>query len=145
MIKPDGVQRGLVGKIIARFEEKGLKLEALKFLRPSECLLHQHYAEHQGKSFFEPLVKYIQSGPVVPMVWQGPDAVKIARTLIGSTNPSQSPPGTIRGDMAVQTQKNLIHGSDSVTSAEREIDLWFDNKELIGWDRDGDKWVLESA
>lgn len=143
MIKPDGVQRGLVGSIISRFEQKGLKLVGLKFMHASECLLRQHYAEHEGRPFFEPLVKYVQSGPVVAMVLEGPDAIKVGRLLIGTTDPSKSPPGTIRGDLALQTRKNLIHGSDSSESAQREIELWFGQRELVGWEKDSDKWLLE--
>ncbi|KAG5865027.1 hypothetical protein JTB14_005348 [Gonioctena quinquepunctata] len=128
MIKPDGVQRGLVGKIIKKLEQKGFKLVALKFVWPSEALLQKHYADLSSKPFFPGLVKYMSSGPVVPMVWGGLDVVKT-----GATNPADSAPGTYRGDLCIQVGRNICHGSDAVESAKKEIDLWFIEKELVGW------------
>ncbi|KAG5639588.1 Nucleoside diphosphate kinase B [Sphagnurus paluster] len=125
MIKPDGVQRGLVGKIIQRFEERGFKLTALKLVQATEAHLEQHYADLKGKGFFPGLIKYMASGPVVAMVWEGLDAVKTGRVMLGATNPLQSPVGSIRGDYCLAVGRNICHGSDSVESAEKEIGLWF--------------------
>ncbi|XP_060519556.1 nucleoside diphosphate kinase-like [Cylas formicarius] len=143
MVKPDGVQRGLVGRLIARFEDKGFKLVAMKYTWASECLLRNHYAELADKAFFANLIEYVGSGPVVPMVWEGPGVVKMGRRLIGATNPSESAPGTIRGDFGLQSGRNLIHGSDSIVSAEREIDLWFDADEIVGWKSSLENWFYE--
>ncbi|KAF2893606.1 hypothetical protein ILUMI_12569 [Ignelater luminosus] len=143
MVKPDGVQRGLVGKIIKRFEQKGFKLVALKFMWPSEELLKKHYADLAGKPFFPGLVKYMNSGPVVPMVWEGLGAVKTGRVLLGQTNPADSAPGTIRGDLCIQVGRNIVHGSDAVESAKKEIDLWFTEKELVSWQPASECWVYE--
>ncbi|XP_022918251.1 nucleoside diphosphate kinase [Onthophagus taurus] len=143
MVKPDGVQRGLVGKIIKRFEEKGFKLVALKFTWPSEELLKKHYADLASRPFFPGLVKYMSSGPVVPMVWEGLNAVKTGRVMLGATNPADSAPGTIRGDLCIQVGRNIIHGSDSVESAQKEIGLWFTEKEVIGWTPATTTWVYE--
>ncbi|XP_022175719.1 nucleoside diphosphate kinase-like isoform X1 [Myzus persicae] len=143
MIKPDGVQRGLVGKIIKRFETKGFKLVAMKFLWPSEELLKKHYADLSSKAFFPGLIKYMASGPVVPMVWEGLDAVKTGRFILGATDPKNSNPGTIRGDLCIQVGRNIIHGSDAVESANKEIALWFSEKEVVPWTKDIDSWVYE--
>ncbi|KAG5889672.1 hypothetical protein JTB14_007812 [Gonioctena quinquepunctata] len=143
MIKPDGVQRGLVGKIIKKFEQKGFKLVALKFVWPSEALLQKHYADLSSKPFFPGLVKYMSSGPVVPMVWEGLNVVKTGRVLLGATNPADSAPGTIRGDLCIQVGRNICHGSDAVESAKKEIDLWFTEKELVGWTPAAESWVYE--
>lgn len=143
MIKPDAVQRGLVGTIIERFEKKGFKLIALKFMWPSEQLLEQHYSDLSSKPFFPGLVKYMSSGPVVPMVWEGLNVVKTGRQMLGATNPADSLPGTIRGDLCIQVGRNIIHGSDSVESANKEIALWFTEKELIGWTPAAENWVYE--
>jgi len=143
MVKPDGVQRGLVGKIIKRFEEKGFKLVALKFSWPSEELLKKHYAELAGRPFFPGLVKYMSSGPVVPMVWEGLNVVKTGRFMLGATDPKDSNPGTIRGDLCIQVGRNIIHGSDSVESAKKEIDLWFESKEVIDWQPACEAWIYE--
>merc|ERR1712063_236045 len=126
MIKPDGVQRGLVGDIIKRFEQKGFKLVALKFLQPSEELLKQHYADLSERKFFPGLVAYMASAPVVAMVWEGLNVVKTGRVMLGETDPAASKPGTIRGG-------NIIHGPDSVESANKEIALWFKEDELVNW------------
>ncbi|KAL8175158.1 UNVERIFIED_CONTAM: Nucleoside diphosphate kinase 3 [Gekko kuhli] len=142
-IKPDGVQRHLVGEIVRRFERKGFKLVALKLMQASEELLKEHYAEHQGRPFYIRLVKYMSSGPVVAMVWQGLDVVKTARMMIGETNPADSRPGTIRGDFCIEVGKNVVHGSDSVESAQREIGLWFRKDEMTCWEDSADHWIYE--
>lgn len=143
LVKPDGVQRSLVGKIIDRFEARGLKLIAMKMMQMSNELAARHYAEHEGKAFYEGLVSYITSGPVVAMVWEGKDAVNVARATIGATKPVEASPGTIRGDFGLDVGRNLVHGSDSETSAGREIDLFFDAEEFVGWQRDGERWIVE--
>ncbi|TFK04638.1 keratin, type II cytoskeletal 80 [Platysternon megacephalum] len=129
-IKPDGVQRGLVGEIIKRFEQKGFKLVAMKFMHASEDLLKEHYIDLKDRPFYAGLIKYMHSGPVVAMVWEGLNVVKTGRVMLGETNPADSKPGTIRGDFCVQVGRNIIHGSDSVESAETEINLWFTPEEL---------------
>merc|ERR1719229_805099 len=134
MIKPDGVQRGLVGEIIKRFEQKGFKLVAMKFMNASEEHLKKHYADLAGKKFSPGLIKYMCSGPVVPMVWEGLDVVKTGRAMLGATNPADSAPGTIRGDYSIQVGRNICHGSDSVESANHEIALWFKPEELCSWE-----------
>lgn len=143
MVKPDGVQRGLIGQIIQRFEQKGFKLVAMKFMQADDALLRKHYADLAGRPFFNGLVKYMQMGPVVPMVWEGLNVVKTARDMIGATNPMESNPGTIRGDLCIQVGRNIIHGSDSVESADKEINLWFTNKELNNWQPAMDNWIYE--
>ena len=125
MVKPDGIRRRLVGEIIKRFEAKGFTLTALKMVTPTREQAEEHYEVHRGKPFFEGVVDFISSGPVVAMVWEGDDAVALARKLIGATKPTDSLPGTIRGDFANTTAKNLIHGSDSVENAQTEIGIWF--------------------
>ncbi|KRX10242.1 Nucleoside diphosphate kinase [Pseudocohnilembus persalinus] len=143
MIKPDGVQRGLVGEIIARFEKRGYKLVAMKFMQASEELLKEHYADLSSKSFFPGLVKYMASGPVVPMVWEGKDVVKQGRRMLGETNPLASNAGSIRGDYCIDVGRNIIHGSDAVESAQKEIALWFNEKELQNWNSSSFSWVYE--
>ena len=142
MIKPDGVQRGLIGEIIKRFEKKGFKLLALKFFTPSKKLLEEHYAEHKGKPFYEPLIKYMSMGPVVCMIWQGLNIVSTSRKMMGATKPENAEPNTIRGDFCVESGRNVIHGSDSVKSAEREIKLWFKPEEIQQYNRN-EKWLYE--
>jgi nucleoside-diphosphate kinase len=143
-IKPDAVQRGYSGTIIQRFEQKGLKLVALKLMMVSRELAENHYAEHVGKLFFESLVSFITSGPIVAMVWQGPNAVVTARKLMGATKPNEAEPGTIRFDYGLVMERNIIHGSDSTTSAEREIGLFFEPHEVLThWDRCSDKWLVK--
>ncbi|KAK0240356.1 nucleoside diphosphate kinase [Armillaria gallica] len=142
MIKPDGVQRNLVGKIIARFEERGYKLVALKLVHATPEHLEKHYADLKGKSFFPGLIKYMASGPVVAMVWQGLDAVKTGRVMLGATNPLQSPVGSIRGDYCLSVGRNICHGSDSVESAEKEIALWFPEG-IVQYTHIQEPWVLE--
>merc|ERR1711879_485759 len=143
MIKPDGVQRGLVGDIIARFEKRGFKLVAMKMVHASKEHLEKHYADLSSKPFFAGLVKYMASGPVVAMVWEGLNAVKTGRVMLGETNPADSKPGTIRGDYAVQVGRNICHGSDAVESAEKEIALWFKPEELVAWESAQKDWVYE--
>jgi nucleoside-diphosphate kinase len=125
MVKPDGVRRGLVGEVVSRFEAKGLTLEKMRLLTIPTEMAEQHYGEHVDKPFFGELVSFITSGPVVAMEWSGPDAVQIARTLMGATNPVEAPPGTIRGDFGTIISENIVHGSDSPESAERELGLFF--------------------
>ena len=143
MIKPDGVQRGLIGEIIKRFERKGFKLLALKFSTPTRELLEEHYAEHKGKPFYEPLLEYMSMGPVVCMIWQGLNVVSTSRKMMGATKPENAAPNTIRGDFCVESGRNVIHGSDSVESAEREIKLWFSPEEIQQYEREGEKWLYE--
>jgi nucleoside-diphosphate kinase len=141
MVKPDGVQRGLVGEIVARFERRGVKLVAMKMLRIPREMAERHYGEHRGKPFFEPLVEFITSGPVVAMVLEGENAVQMVREMMGKTDPQKSAPGTIRGDMAVAMSRNVIHGSDSDASAEREIALFFKPEELVAYARIDEAWL----
>jgi len=131
MIKPDGIERRLVGEIIGRLERKGLRLVGIKMVQPSIELAERHYAVHKGKSFYEPLLKFITSGPVVAMVWEGPDAIDLVRLLMGATRPQEALPGTIRGDFATDVQCNLVHGSDSTQTAATEIAIWFAPEELL--------------
>jgi len=143
MVKPDGVQRGLVGEIIKRFEQKGFKLVAMKFMWASEDHLKKHYEDLAKKPFFGGLVKYMASGPVVPMVWEGLNVVKTGRQMLGETDPAKSLPGTIRGDYCIEVGRNIIHGSDAVDSAKHEINLWFKTEELVGWKQVEDPWLYE--
>ncbi|GJP29884.1 hypothetical protein CLOM_g20208 [Closterium sp. NIES-68] len=143
MIKPDGVQRGLVGDIIARFERKGFVLRGLKLFQCPEELAKEHYKELSDKPFYGKLVEYIISGPVVAMVWEGKGVVASARKLIGATNPLAAEPGTIRGDLAVEVGRNVVHGSDSIENGEREIGLWFKEGELCDWEPVSTPWLRE--
>lgn len=143
MVKPDGVQRSIAGQVISRFEEKGLKLVAAKFMRIDEQLASKHYGEHVGKPFYEPLVKFITSGPVLAMVWEGKDAISVVRTTVGKTNPKDAGPGTIRGDFGMTTGRNIIHASDSPASAEREINLFFKPSEILDYTRIDEIWLYE--
>ncbi|KAI9204637.1 nucleoside diphosphate kinase [Polychytrium aggregatum] len=142
MVKPDGVERGLVGEIIKRFEQKGYKLQALQLLKPTEELLREHYCDLTSKSFFPKLLNYMLSGPVVGMVWEGKEAVKTGRKLLGETNPLASLPGTIRGDFCIDVGKNLCHGSDSVENAEKEIALWFPAG-TVAWTKQTESLIYE--
>uniref|UniRef100_A0A673VKY6 Nucleoside diphosphate kinase n=1 Tax=Suricata suricatta TaxID=37032 RepID=A0A673VKY6_SURSU len=142
-IKPDGVQRGLVGEIIKRFEQKGFRLVAMKLIQASEDLLKEHYIDLKDRPFFAGLVRYMQSGPVVAMVWEGLNVVKTGRVMLGETNPADSKPGTIRGDFCIQVGRNIIHGSDSVESAEKEIGLWFQPEELVDYRSCAQNWIYE--
>lgn len=142
-IKPDGVQRGLVGKILKRFEQRGFKLVALKMCAPGRAHMEKHYADLNKKPFFKDLVEYMISGPVVCMVWEGLNAVKCGRMMLGETNPQASLPGSIRGDFSIQVGRNICHGSDSVASANHEIALWFKQEELCTWDLASYSWIYE--
>ncbi|XP_066546192.1 nucleoside diphosphate kinase 3 isoform X2 [Amia ocellicauda] len=142
-VKPDGVQRRLLGDIIRRFEQKGFRLVGLKLVQASETLLMEHYRDLRDKPFYKGLVRYMSSGPVAAMVWQGLDVVKTARKMLGETNPADSLPGTIRGDYCVEVGRNVIHGSDSTQSAQREISLWFRPQELHCWEDCTERWVYE--
>ena len=145
MVKPDGVQRGLIGEIVSRFEDRGLKLVAGKFMQIDRELAEEHYGEHEGKPFFEGLVDFITSGPVFAMVWEGGDAVRQVRHMMGETDPAESPAGTIRGDLGLDLGRNVIHASDHEDpgSNEREIDLFFDEEELLDYDRPDEAWLYE--
>ncbi|GAB1314226.1 nucleoside diphosphate kinase Ndk1 [Madurella fahalii] len=142
-IKPDGVQRGLVGNIISRFEARGFKLVALKLVSPGQAHLEKHYEDLKDKPFFAGLVSYMNSGPITAMVWEGIDAVKTGRAMLGATNPLASAPGTIRGDFSLAVGRNVCHGSDSVENAKKEIALWFKPEELISWKSAQYDWVYE--
>lgn len=143
MLKPDAVQRGLVGEIISRFEKKGLKLAAMKLIQVDRNLAEEHYKEHKGKAFFEPTIEYIMSSPVVAMVWEGKNVVALAREMMGATNPASAAPGSIRGSYALDISRNIIHGSDSVASAEREINLYFKPEEILSYQKAGENWLSE--
>ena len=143
MIKPDGVQRGFVGRIVQRFEDRGLNVCAMKMMRIPRELAERHYEEHKGKAFFEPLLAYITSGPVVCMVVEGENAVAMCRAMMGKTNPQDAAPGTIRGDFGQVTGRNLIHGSDSPESAKREIKLFFNDYEIQKYDQADEAWLFE--
>jgi nucleoside-diphosphate kinase len=142
-IKPDGVQRKLIAEIIRRYESKGFTLVGLKLMMVSSALAEQHYAEHKERPFFKGLVEFITSGPVVAMVWEGEGVVAAARKVIGVTNPLASEPGTIRGDYGISIGRNIIHGSDAVETAQREIALWFKDEELVGWQPTLTSWIYE--
>lgn len=142
-IKPDGVQRGLVGEIIGRFETKGFTLVGLKMMMVSRELAEQHYDVHRERPFFNGLVEFIISSPIVAMVWEGEGVVASARKIIGATNPLNSEPGTIRGDYGISIGRNLIHGSDAIETAQREISLWFKEEELAIWEPTLTKWIIE--
>ncbi|MDX2271264.1 MAG: nucleoside-diphosphate kinase [Cyanobacteriota bacterium] len=142
-IKPDGVQRQLISSILQRFEARGFQLVGMKLMQVSRELAETHYAEHKERPFFKGLVDFITSGPVVAMVWQGKGVVAAARKLIGKTNPLDSEPGTIRGDFGIDIGRNIIHGSDAVETAQREIALWFDDAELVDWTAVTHPWIYE--
>ncbi len=144
IVKPDGVQRALVGEILGRLERRGLKLVALRFMTVTRGLAEEHYAEHQGKGFYASLVSYIMSGPVVAGVFEGVGAIGAVRSTVGATNPAKAAPGTIRGDLGIEIARNLIHASDEQPgSAEREVKLWFGGESQLEWTRDSDRWIRE--
>ena len=143
IIKPDAVQRGLVGSIIKRFEQRGLRIVGLKFMQISRELAERHYAVHDGKSFYEGLLNYFTSGPVAVMALEGPQAIAAARATMGATRPVEASPGTIRADWGLEVGRNLVHGSDGPETARFEIALFFDESELVEWSRDIDRWILE--
>ncbi|WLD91827.1 nucleoside-diphosphate kinase [Alkalihalobacillus sp. AL-G] len=141
MVKPDGVQRNLIGEVVNRFEKKGFKLAGAKLMMISDELAQNHYGEHKERPFFGELVDFITSGPVFAMVWEGENVIATARNMMGKTNPVDAAPGTIRGDYGVQVSQNIIHGSDSPESAEREVSLFFNEEEIVSYDKEIDKWV----
>jgi len=143
LIKPDGVQRGLIGEIISRFEKKGLKIVAMKLIKPERELAEKHYAIHKGKPFFEPTVEYITSSPLVAMILEGKNVINIVRKMMGKTNPQEAQPGTIRGDFAQDIGRNIVHGSDSKESADYEINLWFRPEEIFEYEKIDEKWLTE--
>nr|2ZUA_A Chain A, Nucleoside diphosphate kinase [Haloarcula quadrata]2ZUA_B Chain B, Nucleoside diphosphate kinase [Haloarcula quadrata]2ZUA_C Chain C, Nucleoside diphosphate kinase [Haloarcula quadrata]2ZUA_D Chain D, Nucleoside diphosphate kinase [Haloarcula quadrata] len=145
MVKPDGVQRGLIGDIVSRFEDRGLKMVGGKFMQIDQELAEEHYGEHEDKPFFDGLVDFITSGPVFAMVWEGQDATRQVRTMMGETDPAESAPGTIRGDYGLDLGRNVIHGSDHEDEGanEREIELFFDEDELVDWDQIDSSWLYE--
>ena len=143
LVKPDGVQRGLAGEIISRFERRGLKMVGMKFMLMSRELAETHYGVHRERPFFESLVSYIISGPIVAMVWEGKDAIAAARSTMGATNPVAAAPGTIRGDFGMEIGRNLVHGSDSPENGEKEVALFFKAEELVSWGRDADSWIKD--
>ncbi len=144
LVKPDGVQRGLIGEVISRLERRGLKLVAAKFLQVSNELAETHYAVHKGKPFYEGLVKYITSAPVMAMVWEGPNAVAAVRQTMGATRPTEAAPGTLRHDYALTVGRNLTHASDSPENGQAEVALWFKPEELVSWNRPLDAWIFEN-
>lgn len=143
LVKPDGVQRGLIGTVITRLENRGLRLVAAKFIWVSKELAETHYAIHKGKPFYGNLIEYITSAPVMAMVWEGPDAVEAVRQTMGKTKPIEAAPGTLRHDFALQIGRNLTHASDGITTGESEVALWFQPEELVQWSRDIDRWLYE--
>nr|BAL52539.1 nucleoside-diphosphate kinase [uncultured Chloroflexota bacterium] len=145
LVKPDGVQRGLIGEVIARLERRGLRLVAARFLQVSRELAEAHYAVHKGKPFYESLIDYITSAPVMAMVWEGPNAIAAVRQTMGSTRPTEAAPGTLRHDFALEIGRNLTHASDSPETAQAEIALWFRPEELVDWQRAVDRWVFEKV
>jgi nucleoside-diphosphate kinase len=143
LIKPDGVQRALIGEVISRLERRGLRLVAAKFMQVSKQLAETHYAIHKGKPFYEGLIAYITSAPVMAMVWEGPNAVAAIRQTMGATRPTEAAPGSLRHDFALEVGRNLTHASDSVENGSSEVALWFKPEELIDWQRAVDRWVFE--
>lgn len=142
MIKPDGVQRALVGEVISRLERKGLKLVGMKMLWLSREMAEEHYAAHRGKAFFEALINFVTAAPVVAMVWEGENAIALVRHIMGALEPTEATPGSIRGDFALTKTMNIIHGADSPETAEREIKLFFDESELFDYERCDEQWTL---
>ena len=143
LVKPDGVQRGLIGEVINRLEQRGLKLVGMKLMEMDDALARQHYGEHVDRPFFGGLVEFITSAPVVAMAWEADNAVEAVRNTMGQTNPTSSPPGTIRGDLGLDIGRNLVHGSDSAESAQRELSLFFSDGELLDYIRSNDPWIKE--
>jgi nucleoside-diphosphate kinase len=143
LVKPDAVQRGLIGTIISRLELRGLRLIGAKFVAVDLSLAERHYAIHKGKSFYESLIQYITSSPVMAMVWEGPQAIAAVRQTMGATSPTEAAPGTVRHDFALEIGRNLTHASDSSETALEEIALWFEPNEILSWSRDTDRWIFE--
>ena len=143
LIKPDGVQRGLVGPIIDKIERRGLRMIGMKMMAVSTGLAETHYSIHKGKPFYDSLIDYITSAPIVAIAWQGSKAVAVVRQVLGATDPTEAQPGTVRGDYGIDIGRNLTHGSDSVKNGMAEINLWFKADELIEWKRSGEEWIFE--
>ncbi len=143
LVKPDAVERGLIGEVISRLEHRGLRLVAAKFMQVSKQLAETHYAIHKGKPFYEGLISYITSAPVMAMVWEGPNAVAAVRQTMGATRPTEAAPGTLRHDFALEVGRNLTHASDEPANAEKEVALWFKPDELVNWRREVDRWIFE--
>ena len=143
IIKPDAVQRGLTGRIITRFERRGLRLAGMKLIHIDQALAEKHYAIHKGKPFYEPLIQYMTSSPVVVIALEGNDAIEIARRTMGATNPAEAAPGTIRADFGLEVGRNLVHGSDGEDTAAFEVPLFFDEGELLSYERDNERWIFE--
>jgi nucleoside-diphosphate kinase len=143
LIKPDAMQRGLAFEILGRLERRGLRIAALRLLQVDAAMAKRHYGEHEGKPFFQGLVDYITSSPIIAAVFEGTNAVAAARQTMGSTRPTEAAPGTIRGDLGLEIGRNLVHGSDSPTSADREIAIFFEGHPVLEWSRDTDRWVFE--
>ena len=142
-VKPDGVQRGLIGEIIVRLEKRGLRLVGGKFIQVSLELAEEHYAIHKGKPFYEGLIQYVTSAPVMAMVWEGPNAVAAVRQTMGATRPIEAAPGSVRHDFGLEVGRNITHASDSPENAQKEIELWFRPEEIVSWSRAIDEWVFE--
>jgi nucleoside-diphosphate kinase len=143
LVKPDGVQRGLIGEIMKRLETRGLRLVAAKFMQVDRSLAERHYAVHKGKPFYDGLIRYITASPVMAMVWEGPSAIAAVRQTMGATRPTEAAPGTVRHDFGLQAGRNLTHASDSPENAEIEIAMWFAPDELVNWQRASDEWIFE--
>jgi len=143
LVKPDGVQRGLIGEVISRLERRGLRMVAAKFMLVSRELAERHYAIHKGKPFYDGLISYITSAPVMAMVWEGPAAIAAVRQTMGATRPTEAAPGTVRHDLALEVGRNLTHASDSAANGDDEVALWFGTHELVSWKRAADPWIFE--
>ena len=143
LVKPDGVQRALIGEVISRLERRGLRLVGAKFMRVDQNLAETHYAIHKGKPFYEGLIRYITSAPVMAMVWEGPSAIAAVRQTMGATRPTDASPGSLRHDFALEVGRNLTHASDSAETGESEVNLWFKPAELVSWERAIDAWIFE--
>jgi len=143
LVKPDGVQRGLIGEVMARLERRGLRLVAARFMQVSTELAETHYGIHKGKPFYAGLISYITSAPVMAMVWEGPNAVAAIRQTMGATRPTEAAPGTLRHDFALQVGRNLTHASDTPENGEKEVALWFKPEEIVAWGREADRWIFE--
>jgi nucleoside-diphosphate kinase len=144
LVKPDGVQRGLIGEVIARLERRGLRLAGAKFMQVAKALAEEHYAIHRGKPFYEGLIAYITSAPVMAMAWEGPGAVAAIRQTMGATRPLEAAPGTVRHDFSLEVGRNIAHASDSPENGGQEVALWFKQEELVSWSRDVDRWIFET-
>jgi nucleoside-diphosphate kinase len=145
LVKPDGVQRGLIGEVIRRLERRGLRLMAAKFMHVNQELAETHYAIHKGKPFYNSLIEYITSAPVMAMTWEGPNAVTAVRQTMGATRPTEAMPGSLRHDFALEIGRNLTHASDTIENSEKEISLWFKSSELVIWKRETDRWIFEKS